>query len=177
MLARLCAQLCNLSFFKSSSFCCAWTVKVIWRHQTLNNDSVRGFGVLFFFPLKRFKNLVAKEVSEVWNGEERLHHNIYHLAGNWLKVSRDFSLNFFFPTDSSFLWIPRPFCGSYNQLALFGTVNRKIILKWRGLCKTILNAHLLLLSTQSTWPSLGVVIDPVGQRLKIVAQVYLVNLN
>lgn len=48
---------------------------------------------------------------------------------------------------------------------------------WQGLCKTFfLNAHILLLLTQSTWPSMGVVIDPVGQRLKIAAQVYLVNL-
>lgn len=175
MLARLCAQLCNLSFFKSSSFCCAWTVKVIWRHQTLNNDSVRFWGFIFF-SFKKVQEPCCKgsEWGVKWWREIA---SQYLSPGNWLKVSRDFSLNFFFPTDSSFLWIPRPFCGSYNQLALFGTVNRKIILKWRGLCKTILNAHLLLLSTQSTWPSLGVVIDPVGQRLKIVAQVYLVNLN
>lgn len=117
-------------------------------------------------------------MSEVWNCEERLHHNIYHLVIS-SKYLENFLQTFFLQTNSSFFlhtkaW--RPVCGLYNLLALFGTVNRKIIYMTRFMQNFFLNAHILLLLTQSTWPSMGVVIDPVGQRLKIAAQVYLVNL-
>lgn len=117
-------------------------------------------------------------MSEVWNCEERLHHNIYHLViSSYLE---NFLQTFFLQTNtgSSFFFLHTKASLWFIQSAGFvRNCKQENNLIWQGLCKTFfVNAHILLLLTQSTWPSMGVVIDPVGQRLKIAAQVYLVNL-
>lgn len=115
----------------------------------------------------------------MWNCEERLHHNIYHLVIS-SKYLENFLQTFFLQTNSSFFFAYQGLKASlrFIQSASFvRNCKQENNLIWQGLCKTFfLNAHILLLLTQSTWPSMGVVIDPVGQRLKIAAQVYLVNL-